>query len=104
MKNTKELTQAELDQVWKSSFKNYDLLSKSDVCLCFFCLSRFSFQDIKEWISEFESGKTAVCPLCGIDSVIGSKFGMELDEDGSELDEDFLLLVRRHWFGESNGS
>lgn len=36
----------------------------------FFCLNIFSPDKIKEWIEDKED-LTAICPYCGIDSVIG---------------------------------
>ena len=56
---------------------------QSDRCRCFYCLASFAPGEIKEWIDDGpqEIGQTALCPRCGIDSVIGSASGVPLDDD-----------------------
>ena len=53
-------------------------IQKSDKCRCFYCLGSFLPSDIKEWVDK---DQTALCPKCGIDSVIGSASGVPLDDD-----------------------
>lgn len=36
-------------------------------CGCFYCLQIFNGHEIVEWVDD---GLTALCPFCGIDSVI----------------------------------
>jgi hypothetical protein len=36
-------------------------------------------------------GQTAICPRCGIDSVIG-------DESGYPVTREFLAAMKAHWF------
>ena len=62
-------------------------------CGCFYCLSTFSPTTIVEWTDENEDGigQTAVCPECGIDSVIG-------DNSGYPITREFLSEMQRHWF------
>jgi len=48
---------------------------------------------IEEWIDEVDGvGTTAICPRCGIDSVIGSSAGFPMTRD-------FLTTMRLYWFG-----
>jgi hypothetical protein len=56
---------------------------QSDRCRCFYCLASYSPREIKDWVDEDpqEIGQTALCPKCGIDSVIGSASGVPLDDD-----------------------
>jgi hypothetical protein len=64
----------------------------SNVCGCFYCCKTFSPAEIVEWCDDSEGvGQTALCPRCGIDSVIG-------DRAGFELTEQFLSRMRSHWF------
>ncbi|ACL64855.1 conserved hypothetical cytosolic protein [Anaeromyxobacter dehalogenans 2CP-1] len=69
-------------------------LLASDVCGCFYCLETFPPAKIEEWIAEDAAGvgKTALCPRCGIDSVIGSKSGLPTDRE-------FLSRMHAYWFG-----
>lgn len=65
----------------------------SDVCGCFYCCSIFSPHEIAEWIDEDAEGvgQSALCPNCGIDSVIGSLSGFPIEEA-------FLKEMNRYWF------
>jgi hypothetical protein len=86
----------------KHSAKHRDELTQSDLAGCFYCLNVFRPKEIAEWVdwpegtpeeSELVLGTTALCPKCGIDSVIGSKAGYPITTA-------FLERMRRHWFGE----
>jgi hypothetical protein len=63
-------------------------IEKSERCGCFYCLQTFSPAEIQEWIDD---GDTAMCPRCGIDSVIGSASGFSLSEK-------FLGRMHDYWF------
>ncbi len=68
-------------------------IEQSEVCGCFYCLAKFKPSEIDEWIDENddEIGQTALCPRCGIDSVIGSKSGYEITTD-------LLKRMKKLWF------
>jgi hypothetical protein len=53
----------------KSSMHREEVLA-SALCGCFYCCKVFEPSKIVEWI---DGGQTAMCPKCGIDSVIGDK-------------------------------
>lgn len=65
----------------------------STLCGCFYCGARFPPSEIVEWADEDEGGEgqTALCPKCGIDSVIG-------DRSGFDISEEFLATMKAHWF------
>ncbi len=68
-------------------------LERSEVCGCFYCLKIFSPGEIKVWIGGGRRrGRTALCPSCGIDSVIGSASGFPIEKE-------FLEEMRMYWFG-----
>lgn len=77
----------------RSAYHRDDVLA-SDVCGCFYCCRTFGPGDIREWIDVDDSGvaQTALCPHCGIDSVLGSASGFPTDQD-------FLSLMRTRYFG-----
>lgn len=80
-----------LENAHKSSLCHKEEINQSDLCACFYCLNFFSPTEIKEWIEENENrGETAVCPKCGIDSVLSNKFPIE--------DEKFLKEMQTYWF------
>jgi len=68
-------------------------IENSLACGCFYCTSIFDPKAIEEWIDEDDDGigQTALCPKCGIDSVIG-------DKSGYSITKDFLSEMKRHWF------
>lgn len=63
-------------------------LEKSDLCGCFYCMANFSPSTIDKWIDQEQ---TALCPKCGIDSVIGSASGFPITKE-------FLEQMYAHWF------
>ena len=87
MKYSKEQLQA----AHKISYANKTRLSVPQKCGCFYCLRLFSSEDIVDW-SVDKPDWTAICPYCGIDSVIG-------ENDGYPLTEDFLEEMFEEWFG-----
>ena len=58
-------------------------------CGCFYCLAIFDPSEIVEWIED-KSG-TAVCPHCGIDSIIG-------ESSGFPITIEFLEKMEQYWF------
>ena len=70
-------------------------IEQSETCGCFYCLSIFPPKMIEEWIDEDNEaiGQTAMCPECGIDSVIGSKAGFPITRE-------FLTSMKNYWFQE----
>ena len=79
----------------KTSIFHKESIEKSAECGCFHCLAIFAPQDISEWTdtSEAEPRHTALCPKCGIDSVIGS-------DSGYPITKEFLSSMQQHWFEE----
>lgn len=69
------------------SSKHLQEILASASCGCFYCLGAYPPSEIKEWI---DAGQTAVCPRCGIDSVIGSASGL--------LVPGFLEAMHERWF------
>jgi hypothetical protein len=53
---------------------------------CFYCVSTYPPTEIKEWTPD----GCALCPYCGIDSVL---------PDSPGLTREFLLEMEKHWFG-----
>ncbi len=64
------------------------LLAKSEVCGCFHCLSVFTPDAVREYTDR---GQTALCPECGIDSVIG-------EASGYDVRGAFMKQMQDYWF------
>ena len=66
---------------------------ESDSCGCFCCCAVFRPSDIKEWTDKRKGeGRTALCPKCGVDSVLGSKSGYPITQES-------LAKMKAYWFG-----
>jgi hypothetical protein len=79
----------------KYSSQHRKQVKESELCGCFHCLATFPPDTIDEWVDKDDTGtgQTAMCPVCDIDSVIGSAAGFPLTRE-------FLARMQRHWFGE----
>lgn len=64
-------------------------IMKSNMCGCFHCCEVFQSTDIHSWIDE---QNTALCPICKIDSVIGTASGY------LATDVEFLKSMHEYWF------
>ena len=64
-------------------------LMQDSVCGCFYCCRIFHPSEITEWIED--TSGTAVCPFCGVDSIIG-------ESSGYPITEEFLERMRKRWF------
>lgn len=72
----------------KHSSNHREELVASEVCGCFYCLGTFSPDRIVDWV---DGNTTALCPLCGIDSVLGSASGFAISDE-------FLGRMKAYWF------
>ncbi|QNF34767.1 hypothetical protein HUW51_19290 [Adhaeribacter swui] len=75
----------------KSSSHKKEIM-ESEQCVCFYCQGIYSPTEIVEWINENNGGETAVCPKCGIDSVLGSKSGLPI------TDKEFIEEMTEYFF------
>ncbi len=62
-------------------------IGKSQTCACFCCLKTYPSEKVSEWADD----DSAICPHCGVDSVIG-------DASGLELSPEFLEGMNLYWF------
>jgi hypothetical protein len=81
--------------------KSYSRFNRADIendkiCGCYYCLTIFLPSEINEWCRESMRGDgvTAICPRCGIDSVIG-------DSSGYPINLDLLKALRKNSFGDN---
>lgn len=79
-----------LNNAHKGCSSHREELESRKSCGCFFCLNTFETNEIGEWIKEKDDGETAICPKCGIDSVLSSKYPVE--------DNAFLSEMSHRWF------
>lgn len=78
----------------KFSSNHKEQLKKDISCGCFYCLTIFQTTQIRDWIktdNNCDGFGTAICPYCGIDSVIG-------ESSGYPITIEFLKKMNTYWF------
>ena len=77
------------------TFANEDYVKSSNKCGCFHCGKIFDASEVEEekYIKEKNGKRTAICPYCGIDSVI--------PDSKVELTSELIQLMNDEWFGGS---
>ncbi|WBV60141.1 cytoplasmic protein [Chryseobacterium camelliae] len=74
----------------KGSFKNKNEILNYKECGCFYCKKIFFSSEIVDWNKENDAEETAICPKCGIDSVLSEKYPIS--------DNLFLIEMYKYWF------
>ncbi len=74
------------------SMNNREGLLASNKCGCFHCGEVFRPSRITEWFAD-NTDRTAFCPHCDIDAVIG-------DASGYPIIPEFLGAMKARWYGE----
>ena len=72
----------ELIQLHKCAINNRQQIKVADTCGCFYCKQIFYAGDVTEWTDD---GNTAICPHCGVDSVICNKKDYVVTPEDLEL-------------------
>lgn len=78
-----------LERAYKQSSNHRAAILASARVACFYCRRFFPPSAIEEWI---DSGQTAVCPHCSVDSVLA-------DHAEYPLTPEFLDAMHARWFG-----
>ena len=76
----------ELKKLHKGSIYNLGAIEIAHRCGCFYCLQTFAPSEIIKWVDK---GQTALCPKCGIDSVLPSV-----------TDPSILAVMELYWFSD----
>jgi hypothetical protein len=87
----------DFEKVYEQSRWHAEAIRNSRNCGCFHCLSIFKPNEIIDWIDEPENcpkdgGRTAICPNCGVDSVLP-------DSIDYDLTKNFLEIMQAVFFG-----
>jgi hypothetical protein len=76
-----------LQRIYQHSRLNRQFMVPGSACRCFHCLKEFPAEDVSHWTDR---GKTALCPRCGIDSV--------LSNSADELTDDLIRRLQATYF------
>jgi hypothetical protein len=90
---TKMATNPDIIDAHRRCSNHRDAVLRAKRCGCFYCCAVFAPGEITDWVDpasdDMQAGTTALCPKCGIDSVIPMDPGM---------DTAFLQRMKEHWF------
>lgn len=78
----------EIENAHICSSYNREQLTESKLCGCFYCLEIFDPKLINDWCDD---NQTAICPFCGIDSII-------YDSEAYPISKEFLKQMKKCWF------
>ena len=91
-------SRADLESIHRFSDHHRELLARSERAGCFYCCATYPPSEIEDWINgpqletgDTADGVTALCPRCGIDSVLPSAAPIQLDEQ-------LLAEMHHYWF------
>ena len=86
-----------IKQAHQHSYNNKAELEKSKKCGCFYCEEIYDAKEVCDWVYKGmgDEKDTALCPKCGIDSVIG-------DASGIDITPEFLKEMYEYWFENSD--
>lgn len=97
--NEPKCSRKDVIEAHKFSSNNKPLLQKDKKCGCFHCLKIFEPKEIEEYIEDdnaCDQYGTAICPYCGIDSVLPESAGYPLTKE-------FLSKMYKVWFDSGSG-
>ena len=78
----------QLEDAHRLGSKNEESIRLSHLAGCFYCLEIFPANAVKDFLEE---ERTALCPRCGIDSVMG-------DASDVPINAEFLKRMHEYWF------
>jgi hypothetical protein len=100
-----------LEKAFFHILRNEEEIARSQSCCCYFCQTVFAAHAITEWCDEpadshhFEpegwearGNRSAVCPNCDADNVIGSASGFPV------TDVAFVAAMHNHHWGDAKRS
>ena len=76
------------------SNNHMEMLKRDSVCGCFYRCRVFEPVEIEGWVIDdnpCDKDGTAMCPYCGIDSVIGASSGYPITQE-------FMEAMHSYWF------
>jgi len=82
------MTQADIEQAISYATTNEEALQLSNQAGCYYCLQIYDAKEVTDFLA---TERTALCPKCGIDSVIPDTAPFELTPKN-------LVKLHAYWF------
>lgn len=81
--------------IYSYVFENRKLLKRYKKCTCIYCGANYPYTEIKSWVKDKDE-LTAICPKCGIDSVVPTSVKNKVDD--YTLTEELREKVKKLYF------
>jgi len=84
-----------IEKAHKATIFHEKEILASSLCTCFYCAYQFDpheEKDLEWWDINNPKGKTLVCPMCGIDCIVGDASGFPI------TDTDFIMACTEELF------
>lgn len=82
------MNKEEMKRIHSHTMSNRKEIEASVTCACINCCEIFKASEVEDYLDE---GETALCPVCGIDAVIGDCTGISMDREIlNELSKEFF--------------
>ena len=85
-----KLTKEDSKLYHSHTLRNQQEIALSEYCHCISCCKSYPSSIVMDFIKDGD-GETALCPYCGIDSVIGDACGLVIDQE-------ILTALNNRWF------
>jgi len=79
-----ELTKEQIEGLHAFTSHNKEIMKRSGIYLCSYCQKGGLSKNIENWADD---GETALCPDCGVDSLIPAM-----------IPHDITKQLKEHWF------
>ena len=70
--------------------RNKKIILSGNKAACYYCCKIFDSKEVVDFIKEKDGDSTALCPRCGIDTLIS--------DSQAELSPEFIKAMQQHYF------
>lgn len=81
--------------IYSYTYENRKLLKRYKDCTCLYCGYNFKYTEVNSWVKD-NNELTAICPKCGIDSVVPTHVKNNVEE--YTLTEEIRLKIKKLYF------
>ena len=85
-----EVTDPKMKELHALSSKNKEAVTKSHLVGCFFCCTIQEATAVSEYAVELDGAQTAICPICGVDAILG--------DASTPINKEMLQTMCSAWF------
>lgn len=91
----KSALEKEYDIITSYIFANRKLLKRYKDCICLYCGREYPYTKVSNWVKD-EPELTAICPFCGIDSVVPKRVKNRVDK--FTVTKEIQEAIKKYYF------